>query len=428
MGNDHRYLHAPPHYCGALVLALYLALDSTPCTADGTDQSRTATAPEMLSQPLQGGSGDTMDPFTPVDRQYTLMREELARYTALTQGDVWQPLDGGQTLAPGMRHPRVRRLRSLLMQYGDLTLRDHTDTNLADLYDPRLQRAVRRFQRRHGLQEDALVDERTRRLLNVNPQQRVRTLAANLSRWDMMPRDLGPRYIVVNIPDFSLRLIHNEREQLRMRVVVGKPVHATPQLTTRLTRLVFNPIWRVPPSIAVRELLPKGAARLTASGYRLVNHKGRSVPFTAHNIAATRRGKVTLQQKGGPGNALGRVKFVIPNPEAIFLHDTNSKHLFKQSQRAFSHGCIRLEKPLQFARLMLTEQNSWSPERAEHYINSNRTRAVELKKPLPVYIAYWSAWVDEEGLLQFRPDIYGRDQTDPTDASADNGSQSDQRG
>ena len=408
MGNANRPSHANPHHsqhCSALALALCLALEGSLSLAEES-KSALPRAPDTVQA---ASTPNSVDPFMPVDQQYTRMLEELARYTTLAQGDTWQPLDKGQTLAPGASDPRVIQLRSLLMQYGDYELQDHTDSSAIDKYDARLQQAVRRFQRRHGLREDALVDARTRTRLNVPPAERVQTLAANLARWEAMPKDLGPRYILVNIPDFSLRLIDNEREQFRMRVVVGKPEHATPQLTTRMTRMVFNPTWRVPANIAVRELLPKGAASLTASGYRLVNHSGRAVPFTARNIAATRRGKVTLQQKGGPGNALGRVKFVIPNRQAIFLHDTNSKHLFKKPQRAFSHGCIRLEKPLEFARLMLMEQNGWNQAQVDRYINGSRTRAVELKNPLPVYIAYWSAWVDEEGLLQFRPDIYGRD-------------------
>ncbi|WP_345550684.1 L,D-transpeptidase family protein [Microbulbifer aestuariivivens] len=358
------------------------------------------------------------DPFTPYGRQHILMSEELARYQSLAEGDHWQPLPAGQALAPGVRDPRVLQLRSLMMQYGDLPFTESVSgrgalgdgsPRSADEYDTELQAAVRRFQRRHGLRQDALVDERTRAQLNVPPAERVRTLAANLERLRQLPRELGPRYILVNIPDFSLKLMEDGREQYRMRVVVGKPKHATPQIATRMTRVIFNPVWRVPPSIALRELLPKGSAALRARGFRLVSHSGRSVPFTSGNIAGIRRGKVSLHQKGGPKNALGRVKFEIPNRDAIFLHDTNSKHLFQRPERAFSHGCIRLEKPLEFARMMLLEQNGWQPQRAEQYLNSARTRAVTLKQPLPVYIAYWTAWVDEDGQLQFRPDIYQRD-------------------
>ncbi|WP_020414269.1 murein L,D-transpeptidase [Microbulbifer sp. SSSA007] len=394
-----------PMWCGcAIILAVAL----------GFEQSIAVAAPGNAKKDdsIEGVSGS--DPFSPYGRQYALLSEELARYSALAEGEQWKPLSKGQPITPGSRSPRVAQLRSLLMLYGDYRPEDFAETTEkgsleADVYDKPLQQAVRRFQRRHGLKADGLVDERTRSRLNTNPAKLAQILSANLQRWEQLPKDLGPRYIVVNIPEFSLRLIDGDREQFRMKVVVGKPKHKTPLIATRMTRLEFNPVWRVPPSIALKELLPKGSSALSAKGYRLVNHRGRAVPFTRGNVAGVRRGKVTLQQKGGPGNALGRVKFVIPNRQAIFLHDTNSKHLFKKNQRAFSHGCIRLEKPLKFARMMLAQQNRWNRARIDRALMSSRTHGVQLKNPLPVYIAYWTAWVDEHGQLQFRPDIYQRD-------------------
>ncbi|MCO1333389.1 L,D-transpeptidase family protein [Microbulbifer sp. OS29] len=382
----------------AIILALSLGLPSPSVFADSKNT------------PTTDGIGNS-DPFSPQGRQFSLLNEELSRYQALAASDSWKPLSSGQPIAPGSRGPRVSHLRSLLMLYGDYRPEEFDPVNSeAQTYDKNLQSAVKRFQKRHGLKQDALVDERTRSRLNTPPRKIAAILSANIERWKQLPKDLGPRYIIVNIPAFNLRLIEGNKEQFRMRVVVGKAKHKTPQLATRMTRLEFNPVWRVPPNIALRELLPKGSSALRAKGYRLMNHRGRSVPFTRGNVAAVRRGQVSLQQKGGPGNALGRVKFIIPNRQAIFLHDTNSKHLFKKSQRAFSHGCIRLEKPMQFARMMLSQQNSWNDARINRTLASGRTHGVALKKTLPVYIAYWTAWVDENGQLQFRPDIYNRDQ------------------
>ena len=198
-----------------------------------------------------------------------------------------------------------------------------------------------------------------------------------------------------------------------MRVVVGKAKHQTPQLSTRLTRVVFNPTWTVPRNIAVRELLPKGYGTLSAGGYRLVNNRGKSVPFSGANLRALRLGSVALQQRGGEGNALGRLKFVIPNQQAIFLHDTQKKNLFARSQRAFSHGCVRLEQPHELARIVLAQQGrpgKWDETRLARYTTGSRTRSVALDQPIPVHIVYWTAWVDDEGQLNFRPDIYQRDQ------------------
>ncbi|MBN8430107.1 L,D-transpeptidase family protein [Microbulbifer salipaludis] len=398
---------------------------------EGTEQQVTS-AP---SSPFATVAG-SYSPFTPYGRQYALMREELARYRALSEGDDWQPLPKGQALSPGVRDPQVRALRSLLMQYGDLPTADDmasiadTDGNAdnrkqdPELFDNQVRRAVERFQRRHGLRADGIVDRATREHLNTPPDQRLATLQANLERWQKMPKDLGPRHIVVNIPEYTLRLIEGEQEQYRMRVVVGKPKHQTPQLSTRLTRVVFNPTWTVPINIAVRELLPKGTATLSAGGYRLVNNRGKSVPFSGRNLRALRLGSVALQQRGGEGNALGRFKFIIPNQQAIFLHDTQRKELFSRNQRAYSHGCIRLEKPQEFAQIVLANQGSqpgkWNAERLVRYTtgSGSRTRAVALDQPIPVHIVYWTAWVDEEGLLNFRPDIYGRDRPADSETSA----------
>lgn len=381
------------------------------------------SAPQVPDGHVQTGQPDSYSPFTPYGRQYALMREQRSRYLALTEKDVWQPLPEGQPLSPGMQDKRVKILRTLLMQYGDFPLSTdmgvgttsgsgNTKPASPDLYDKSLQRAVERFQRRHGLRADGIVDKVTRSQLNTPPNQRLAILEANLQRWQQMPKDLGQRYILVNIPEYTLRLIDGDEEQYRMRVVVGKPKHATPQLNSRVTRVVFNPTWTVPPNIALKELLPKGSANLVAKGYRLVNNSGKSVPFSGRNLRALRLGSVALQQRGGEGNALGRFKFVIPNRQAIFLHDTNAKTLFKKSQRAFSHGCIRLEKPQELAQILLDSQGShrkWNEEKLLRVTSGSRTRAVELLRPIPVYIAYWTAWVDEEGLLNFRPDIYGRD-------------------
>lgn len=388
----------------ALALALALLGGYTATGSAGTEAGT-----ETLATPAASPT-----PFAPYGPQFSRLLEELTRYRALAEGDAWTPLPSGKSLTSGDRGPRVATLRGLLMQYGDYPLEDHREpASAADEFDLRLEQAVRRFQKRHGLPESGNVDEATRTRLNVEPAQRARILAANLRRWETMPKDLGPRYILVNIPEFSLRLIENEREQYRMRVVVGTKRNKTPQMATRLTRVVFNPTWTVPPRIARESLLPKGSANLAADGYRLVNNKGKTVPFTGNNLAAVRRGSVSLQQRSGPGNALGRVKFDMPNREAIFLHDTNQKHLFGKAQRALSNGCIRLEKPLEFARMMLAEQSGgWTEDRLSQVTSGDRSSSVRIESPVPVYLVYWTAWVNDEGQLQFRPDVYGLDNPD----------------
>ncbi|GAB2509923.1 L,D-transpeptidase family protein [Microbulbifer agarilyticus] len=427
MGNKLGY---PVTFSAAMLLSLSIdtiALErpaqATPNQQGQTEQPTAAAHhnPRQHSPSEESAVSDqstSYSPYTPYGRQYALMREELARYQSLSNTDNWQPLPAGQPLAPGVRDERVKALRGLLMQYGDLTLstdmaaaNDKTKST-ADLYDQQLRDGVERFQRRHGLRADGVVDKRTRDALNTPPKKRLQTLEANLARWQQTPKDLGPRYLVVNIPEYTLRLMENEQEQYRMRVVVGKTKHQTPQLSTRMTRVVFNPTWTVPRSIALKELLPKGAGTLSAGGYRLINNRGKAVPFSGANLRALRLGGVALRQRGGEGNALGRFKFIIPNQQAIFLHDTQKKELFGRSQRAFSHGCVRLQKPQELAQIVLADQGQtgkWNQERLARFTTGSRTRSVELDQPIPVHIVYWTAWVDEEGLLNFRPDVYQLD-------------------
>ncbi|MBY6210167.1 L,D-transpeptidase family protein [Microbulbifer agarilyticus] len=435
MGNKLGY---PVTFSAAMLLSLSvdtLALEQPAQTTPNQQNQTEQTAPAARQDPQERSRADdsatsdqstSYSPYTPYGRQYALMREEFARYQSLSNTGNWQPLPAGQPLAPGVRDERVKALRGLLMQYGDLTLSSDmaavtaqntagaTDKtkSTADLYDQQLRKGVERFQRRHGLRADGVVDKRTRDALNTPPKKRLETLEANLARWQQTPKDLGPRYLVVNIPEYTLRLMQNEQEQYQMRVVVGKTKHQTPRLSTRMTRVVFNPTWTVPRSIALKELLPKGAGTLTSRGYRLVNNRGKSVPFSGANLRALRLGGVALRQRGGEGNALGRFKFIIPNQQAIFLHDTQKKELFGRNQRAFSHGCVRLQKPRELAQIVLADQGrpgKWDQERLARFTTGSRTRSVELDQPIPVHIVYWTAWVDEEGLLNFRPDIYQLD-------------------
>lgn len=383
------------------VLSLAIALATT---TTSSALSASSQIPESVSENF---------PFSSWQRQQVLMHEALARYTTLTTANHWQPLPSGQALKPGMQNSRILVLREQLMQYGDYPLdKDHTATMVADpdLYDQPLKQAVKRFQRRHGLQEHGLVDEQTRAQLNIPPFQRAKTLAANLRRQKKMPGDPNARRIVINLPEFTLRLLSAGREQLRMRVIVGKPNQSTPQFSTQLTWVIFNPTWTVPHSISVHELLPKGIAQIKADNYQLITQRGTPVAFSKKNLQALRLGTLALRQRGGKNNTLGRIKFIIPNRQAIFLHDTNAKHLFNQEVRALSHGCIRLELPEALAQLMLANQRNWDDGKLARMITGQRTRSVVLKNPVAIHIIYWTAWVDAQGLLHFRPDIYDFDE------------------
>jgi murein L,D-transpeptidase YcbB/YkuD len=229
----------------------------------------------------------------------------------------------------------------------------------------------------------------------VPAEQRVRQIEINLDRWRWLPRDLsdsGERYIMVNIAGFHLDVVENGQPVLSMKVVAGKPTTRTPMFSGRMTNVVLNPYWNVPPDIARKEVLPRIARE---PGY--AEAEGLEVQGTE------------VRQKPGPKNSLGRVKFLFPNRFNVYLHDTPARALFSRTVRSFSHGCIRIEKPVELAEYLLKDDPRWTPEKIAATIARGREAWVTIPNPLPVHLAYWTAWVDDAGTVQLRDDLYGRD-------------------
>jgi L,D-transpeptidase YcbB len=252
---------------------------------------------------------------------------------------------------------------------------------------------LRTFQERNGLDADGAVGPGTLEALNVPAADRVRQIEINLDRWRWLPRDLGERYVMVNIAGFALDVIEAGKPALSMRVVAGKPTNRTPMFTGTMTHLVLNPYWNVPSGILKKEILP---------------HIARDPGYLARqNMEMLPGGKV--RQKPGANNALGKIKFLFPNRFDVYLHDTPSRSLFSRSVRTFSHGCIRVEKPLELAEYLLKEDPAWTPEKIQKALAKGKESWVKIPNPLPVHLAYWTAWVDDAGVTQFRKDVYGRD-------------------
>lgn len=276
---------------------------------------------------------------------------------------------------------------------------------------------MRRFQQRHGLQADGSVGEATLAALNVPVEERIRQIEANMERWRWLPRQLEPRYILVNMAGYELQVIEAEQTVLNMRVIVGRDYRQTPVFTSAMTSLVLNPHWYVPRSIFRDDILPRlrrDPEYLERLGMRLfssLNGNGSEVDAAGVDWAAVDGNSFPyiLRQGPGPHNALGRVKFLLPNRYGIFLHDTPDRALFSQPARAFSSGCIRLEDPIELARYVLADEERWSRAGLEAAVAQGRPLGLTLPEPIPVYLVYWTAWVDEAGVLQLRDDIYGRD-------------------
>jgi murein L,D-transpeptidase YcbB/YkuD len=318
-----------------------------------------------------------------------------------------------------MSEPRVAALRARLLASNDAE-----EARLAagapagpEMYDPQLEAAVLRFQHRHGLAQDGKVGPRTLAALNVPVDERIRQMVLNLERRRWMPDDRGERYVFVNLADFELKVVHEPKTVFDTRVVVGAPYHRTPAFSAEMTYLEINPYWNVPPSIARNELLPEIKADpgyLAANGFELLadwNDSATAIdPWSVDwsRIAADDFA-FRLRQRPGEGNALGRIKFMFPNPFNVYLHDTPARHLFEKAERSFSHGCIRVEQPESFGAVVLDGQDDWSLELIKGAIARGERMIVPLERPLPVHVEYLTAWVNKDGTVHFRNDVYGRD-------------------
>lgn len=351
--------------------------------------------------------------YAPRTPNYERLKQALADYRAIAARGGWPIVPQGETLRPGDRDTRVAAVRARLRVTGELSEAAVDE----ELYDDTLAAAVRIFQDRHGLDVDGAIGPKTLTALNVSATQRVEQILLNMERRRWMADDLGERYVFVNLADFELKLVEGTKTVLDSRVVIGDDFHRTPVFSGDMTYLVLNPNWNVPPSIATKELLPKirrNVNYLRNNNFKLFSGWGAD----AHEInpanvdwsqVSARRFPYKIRQEPGDGNALGRVKFMFPNEFNIYLHDTPSRGLFSRSVRNFSHGCIRVGKPLELAEMLLRHDPEWTRERIDAVIASGRQQIVKLKTPVKVHITYLTAWVNKDGSVYFHDDVYGRD-------------------
>ncbi|MGA6925119.1 MAG: L,D-transpeptidase family protein [Desulfosarcina sp.] len=370
-----------------------------------------------LDRAAASGDIDTaLGAFRPSHNGYAALRGELARLRSRYAVGGWPQLDERQTLGQGDRHHLVGELRRRLA--SDDEVEPVLPGSDPLVLDANLASAVRRFQQRNGLKADGVVGRETFEALNTPVQRRIRQVELNLERWRWLPHDLGNRYIIVNTADFNLRGVENGRTVQHMRVVVGRPARRSPVFSASMTYLVINPYWNVPRTIAVEDVLPKIQEDLSYL-YRQGIHVFENWDLDAPELDPTtvdwqayhaNRFPFRLRQDPGPSNALGHLKFMFPNRFAVYLHDSPDRSLFNRIQRDFSSGCIRMEKPAELAHFVLLDDPQWTPEALSERIEKGETHTIWLKHPMPVHLVYMTAWVDETGALQFRHDIYDRDQ------------------
>ena len=355
--------------------------------------------------------GSALRQIFPRGPVYARLRDQLRMHREIAAAGSWPTVPDGPTLRPGTRDDRLQELASRLAASGDLGV----SWQPADItvYDETLQAAVRHFQERHGLDTDAIVGKRTLEALNVPVERRIDQIRLSLERARWVAHNLEPDFVLVNVAGFVAYLVRDGELAWSTRVVVGRTVTKTPLFRATMKYVVFNPDWTVPWSIATKEILPairNDPAYLARNHYEIRNRDGNAVdPLTVDWSTITERNfPFTVVQLPGPWNALGRVKFMFPNEHAIYLHDTPSRSLFDRAERAFSHGCIRVQEPLDFAERLLG-RDGWTRERIDAQIASGDTKTVLLSETLPVLLLYWTAEVDPDGHIHFYNDVYERD-------------------
>jgi L,D-transpeptidase YcbB len=369
--------------------------------------------PSLLEQALlKRQVFETLAGLRPEKGVYTRLKNALAQYRELaSKGTEWPLLSAGPTLKKGTKSTRVVELRKRLAASGDLAA---NEAQRGDLFDDGLEQVVITFQKRHGLNGDGTVGREMRSALNITLKQRIRQMALNLERLRWMNGNHDERFITVNIADFHMNVIEKDKPVLSMKVVVGKPYQSTPVFMAKMTYIVINPSWNIPKSIVRDEILGKIAKKpnyLAEQGIELLESSEARQWRTAQQPADLNENasKYRFRQKPGVLNPLGKLKFMFPNNHDVYLHDTPSKSLFSRSVRAFSHGCIRIENPVGLAEYLLRDDPRWTRDKLIAAMGKGKEQFVNIPQPLNVHLLYLTAWVDEEGVLQFRNDIYGRD-------------------
>jgi L,D-transpeptidase YcbB len=372
---------------------------------------------ERLSAALDSGQiRETFDRARPQHVWYQRGREALRTYRAIAAAGGWSPISDGPTMKLGLDDPRVPALRYRLTVTGDLAgdlQPPAPPLNLA--FDAELEAAVKRFQERHGLTADGAVGPGTRAALNVPVSARIDQIRINLERARWVMHELHGEFVLVNVAGFDVSYFRDDEPIWTSKVIVGRPYRETPIFKSLITYVVLNPTWTIPPGILVKDKLPvikRDPGYLKRNNIRVIDSAGREV--NPHSVdwsrySGSRLPPYQLRQDPGDDNALGLVKIMFPNPYLVYLHDTPSKSLFDKDERVFSSGCIRVEKAFELAELVLNDPVRWNRAALDAAVATKKTQTVNLARPVPVLLLYWTAQPRPDGQVIFRNDVYGRD-------------------
>ena len=350
---------------------------------------------ELLLTTLKIDSANAAQ-YEPLNPQYKKLQSTLGLYRSLAKQHQWNLLSPPiKSLKKGDSATLISSIKKRLQLLGDAATIDTSSS-----YDSNLLIAVKLFQQRIGLEPDGVIGKKMIDELNISPTKRIEQILLNLERIRWMPRQNESNYILVNIPEFKMHVFDNGKQQLEMNVIVGTAANNTVIFTGNLQYIMFSPYWNVPESIVSKEIMP--------SMKRNANYiANKDMEITGYS-----NGLPMVRQKPGAGNSLGLVKFLFPNSHSIYLHDTPNKNLFSESSRSFSHGCIRLAEAKKFAQYLLRADTAtiWKSNIIDSSMHLSKERWVTLPKKIPVLIAYFTAWVDANGKLNFRKDIYKHDE------------------
>jgi murein L,D-transpeptidase YcbB/YkuD len=369
----------------------------------------------LLDRLGDGTVAATLAALEPTDPEYAALIAEKARLEAAPAADWGPAVPSGPTLRLGDAGPRVAALRARLAARGYAPPAEAPAAVDPAAFDIGLEAALRRFQGETGLEADGLAGARTIAALNEGPEARLKAVVVNLERLRWMNGRLGERYLYANIPDFSVRLVEGGATVFSARTVVGKAEDTrTPEFSDEMTYFVVNPTWHIPDSIAQRVYLPKLKANpntLANSDMRIFTRAGTEIDPGLVDFTQFASGNFPFRIKQNPSqaNALGRVKFMFPNQFSIYLHDTPSKGLFDEGERAFSNGCVRVEDPIALAELLLAGQADDPAAAMAEWLAAGAERTVTLERPIPVHLVYRTVFVDDDGRIRRRQDVYGRD-------------------
>ncbi len=367
---------------------------------------------------LHGSFSKAFDKAVPKRYNYRQLQKALAKYMHIKEQGGWQPVFFKGVLVPGKSYAVIPQIRRRLKMTDDYRPCGKKDEMTSTIYDNCLKKAVIRFQSRNGLSPTGKIGKSTRAALNKMVERRILTLRLNLDRIKWLKDPPEDKHIVINIPDFMLYFIDNDKVIKKIRVIVGKPDHPTPIFSDVVETIVLNPYWNIPQSIIQKEMIPKlikNSKALKRKGIQIYNGWGKNAkiidPATVDWRAYLYSKTVPYRfaQLPGKRNALGKIKFLFPNQFSVYMHDTPTKSLFNRHARAFSHGCVRLAQPKKLLETFASFEPNIDYSSAQKKLKTKNKEYISLSQKIPVDIIYLTAWIDDKGQLQFRNDIYGYD-------------------